>query len=178
MLLFENKEFIHKYESSFSVADLFRQSFPSTESLPTTVSSRSKVSTQPSDHEPTYPPLPPYPPPPPSASPPPYSYIPRERSHDGIFLPRDDGSSPISRGDHPPPPYSFAPRTLPHDVNKPQPAPRHQFFKAESLTLETSVGSDRDYLLMKDHIDRGEYHPDVELLLLLARSMPLGWLCL
>ncbi|XP_063868039.1 rho GTPase-activating protein 190-like isoform X22 [Scylla paramamosain] len=136
--------------------ELFRQSYPSTESLPTTVSSRSKVSTQPSDLEPTYPPLPPYPPPPPSTSPPPYSFVSRDQSFDsgnGGTHPRDGASSPSLR-DRPPPPYSFAPRTLPHDMNKPQPAPRHQFFKAESLTLEHGA-SDRDYHLMPDRADRG-----------------------
>ncbi|XP_045127735.1 rho GTPase-activating protein 190-like [Portunus trituberculatus] len=135
--------------------ELFRQSYPSTESLPTTVSSRSKVSTQPSDLEPTYPPLPPYPPPSPT-SPPPYSFVSRDQSFDsgnGGTHPRDGASSPSLR-DRPPPPYSFAPRTLPHDMNKPQPAPRHQFFKAESLTLEHGA-SDRDYHLMPDRADRG-----------------------
>ncbi|XP_064079322.1 rho GTPase-activating protein 190-like isoform X2 [Macrobrachium nipponense] len=140
--------------------ELFRQSYPSTESLPTTVSSRSKVSTQPSDLEPTYPPLPPYPPPPPSTSPPPYSFVARDHSFDvGSGVPtyhsRDGGaSSPSQRDRPPPPPYSFAPRTLPHDMNKPQPAPRHQFFKAESLTLDHG-GSDQDYLVMPESVDRG-----------------------
>ncbi|XP_069950016.1 rho GTPase-activating protein 190-like isoform X15 [Cherax quadricarinatus] len=136
--------------------ELFRQSYPSTESLPTTVSSRSKVSTQPSDLEPTYPPLPPYPPPPPSTSPPPYSYVTRDQSFDGgsggSYQQRDGASSPSQRDR--PPPYSFAPRTLPHDMNKPQPAPRHQFFKAESLTLDHGA-SDRDYLMIRERADRG-----------------------
>ncbi|XP_069168248.1 rho GTPase-activating protein 190 isoform X21 [Procambarus clarkii] len=136
--------------------ELFRQSYPSTESLPTTVSSRSKVSTQPSDLEPTYPPLPPYPPPPPSTSPPPYSYATRDQSFDGgsggSYQQRDGAASPSPRDR--PPPYSFAPRTLPHDMNKPQPAPRHQFFKAESLTLDHGA-SDRDYLMIRERADRG-----------------------
>ncbi|XP_068241238.1 rho GTPase-activating protein 190 isoform X7 [Palaemon carinicauda] len=140
--------------------ELFRQSYPSTESLPTTVSSRSKVSTQPSDLEPTYPPLPPYPPPPPSTSPPPYSFVARDHSFDvGSGVPsyhsRDGGASPSQRDRPPPPPYSFAPRTLPHDINKPQPAPRHQFFKAESLTLDHG-GSDQDYLVMPESVDRAD----------------------
>ncbi|KAK7079592.1 hypothetical protein SK128_019351 [Halocaridina rubra] len=145
----------------FSVTELFRQSYPSTESLPTTVSSRSKVSTQPSDLEPTYPPLPPYPPPPPSTSPPPYSFVAREHSFDGggavpAYPTLDGGASSPSQRDRPPPPYSFAPRTLPHDMNKPQPAPRHQFFKAESLTLDHG-GSDQDYLVMRENVlDRGQ----------------------
>lgn len=146
----------------FFITEIFRQSYPSTESLPTTVSSRSKVSTQPSDLEPTYTPLPPYPPPPPSTSPPPYSYVTRDQSFDsgtgGNYPSRDGASSPPSLRDRPPPPYSLAPRTLPHDTSKPQPAPRHQFFKAESLTLDPGA-SDRDYLVMRDRADRGEYPP-------------------
>lgn len=171
----------------FFITELFRQSYPSTESLPTTVSSRSKVSTQPSDLEPTYPPLPPYPPPPPSTSPPPYSFVSRDQSFDsgnGGTHPRDGASSPSLR-DRPPPPYSFAPRTLPHDMNKPQPAPRHQFFKAESLTLEHGA-SDRDYHLMPDRADRGEYpllvyYTMVHIIYYLAchcKSFTLAWYCL